>query len=51
MITYLVVLLMIFQSHKYSCYMSDFEKRIYPLIDHIKLAKYQRSILKKRFAK
>ena len=40
-----------FQSHKYSCYMSDFEKRIYPLIDHIKLAKYQRSILKKRFAK
>ena len=40
-----------FQSHKYSCYMSDFEKRIYPLIDHIKLQKYQRSILKKRFAK
>ena len=40
-----------FQSHKYSCYMSDFEKRVYPLIDHIKLQKYQRSILKKRFAK
>ena len=40
-----------FQSHKYSCYMSDFEKRIYPLIDHIKVQKYQRSILKKRFAK
>ena len=31
--------------------MSDFEKRIYPLIDHIKVQKYQRSILKKRFAK
>ena len=40
-----------FQSNKYSCYMSDFEKRIYPLIDHIKLHKYQRSILKKRFVK
>ena len=40
-----------FQSNKYSCYMSDFEKRIYPLIDHIKVQKYQRSILKKRFAK
>ena len=38
-------------SNKYSCYMTDFEKRIYPLIDHLKISKYHRSLIKKRFAK
>ena len=33
------------------CSMNEFEHRIYPLIDNLKLDKYQKSILKKRFAK
>ena len=33
------------------CSMNEFEQRIYPLIDNLKLDKYQKSILKKRFAK
>jgi len=33
------------------CSMNEFEQRIYPLIDNLKLDKYQKSILKKRYAK
>lgn len=33
------------------CSMNEFEQRIYPLIDNLKLDKYQKSILKKRYVK
>ena len=34
-----------------SCSLDEFEKRINPLIDNIKLSKYKRNILKKRYSK
>lgn len=34
-----------------SCNLDEFEKRINPLIDNIKLSKYKRNILKKRYSK
>ena len=34
-----------------SCTMDEFEKRVNPLIDNIKLDRYKRNILKKRFTK
>jgi len=33
------------------CSMNEFEQRVYPLIDNLKLDKYQKSILKKRYVK
>lgn len=34
-----------------SCSLDEFEKRVNPLIDNIKLSKYKRNILKKRYTK
>ena len=33
------------------CNLDEFEKRVNPLIDNIKLSKYRRNILKKRYTK
>ena len=33
------------------CNLDEFEKRVNPLIDNIKLSKYKRNILKKRYTK
>lgn len=40
------------ESNKWSdCGLDEFEKRVNPLIDNIKLSKYKRNILKKRYTK
>ena len=40
------------ESNKWSdCSLDEFEKRVNPLIDNIKLSKYKRNILKKRYTK
>ena len=40
------------ESNRWSdCNLDEFEKRVNPLIDNIKLSKYKRNILKKRYTK